>query len=144
MKKPVIKFVLLNKDVKIPAYVRPGDAAFDIYSSEDILLQKGKVIPVKTGVASEIPTGYFVSFRGRSGLAVKNGIDVFGGVIDANYRGEWLVILANLGTKSYKIEKGERIAQGLLQLVPSAKIVQVKKISETVRGKAGFGSSGRK
>ncbi len=144
MKRLVIKFVLFDEEAKIPAYVRPGDAAFDIYSIEEIRLGKGKILPVKTGVASEIPNGFFVSFRDRSGLAVKNGVHVMGGVIDANYRGEWIVILINLGHKAYKIEKGERIAQGLLQSVPAAKIVEVKKLSESVRGKSRFGSSGRK
>lgn len=144
MKRPVIKFVLLNKGAKIPAYVRPGDAAFDIYSSEEVCLKKGKVVPVKTGIASEIPGGYFVSFRDRSGLAAKFGIHVLGGVIDSNYRGEWMVILTNLGPKTYKIEKRERIAQGLLQPSPTAKIIEVKKLSESKRGENRFGSSGKK
>ena len=144
MKKPVLKFLRLNKDAKIPSYAHLGDAAFDIYSIEKLTLGKGKFIPVKTGIASEIPENYFVSFRGKSGLAAKFGINVLGGVIDSNYRGEWMAILANHGSKSYKIEKGEKIAQGLLQPVPSVKIVEVKKLSESVRGEKRFGSSGRK
>ena len=144
MKKLTLKFLRLNKDAQIPLYVRPGDCAFDIYSVEKVTLGKGKILPIKTGIASEIPPGYFVSFRGRSGLAAKFGIDVFGGVIDSTYRGEWMVILANLGPKAYKIEKGERIAQGILQEIPAIKIVEVKKLSESVRGEKGFGSSGRK
>src|ERR1035437_7223337 len=144
MKKPVLKFLSLNKDAKIPSYAHPGDAAFDIYAVEKVTLGKGKFLPVKTGIASEIPINYVVSFRGKSGLAAKSGINVLGGVIDSNYRGEWMVILANHGSKSYQFEKGDKIAQGFLQAVPPVKIIEVKKLSETVRGEKGFGSSGRK
>lgn len=139
-----LKFKLLDPQAKLPAYAHQGDAAFDIYSIESVNLKKGETHPVKTGVASEIPAGYFVSFRGRSGLAAKSSIDVLGGVIDATYRGEWMVILTNLGKTSYKIEKGDRIAQGILHPVPPVKIVEVKKLSETIRGGSGFGSSGKK
>lgn len=139
-----LKFKLLDPQAKLPSYAHEGDAAFDIYSIEKVTLGKGKTIPIKTGVASEIPAGYFISFRGRSGLAAKNSIDVLGGVIDATYRGEWMVILTNLGKTSYKIEKGERIAQGILHPAPSVKIVEVKKLSNSIRGENRFGSSGRK
>jgi dUTP pyrophosphatase len=138
-----IRFKLLDSSAKIPTFARPGDAAFDIYSVEKLRIPKGKCRPVKTGVASEFPQGYFVSFRGRSGLAFKNGIDVLGGVIDPTYRGEWMIMLANLGEKACVLEKGERIAQGLLQPLPKVKIQQVKKLTDTVRGEKGFGSSGR-
>jgi dUTP pyrophosphatase len=144
MTKKIIKFILLNKNAKLPSYAHDGDAAFDIYSVENVTLKKRKVYLVKTGVVSEIPEGYFVSFRGKSGLAAKFGIDVLGGVIDSSYRGEWVVILTNLGQENYKIEKGDKIAQGLLQPAPMARIVEVKKLSETTRGEGKFGSTGKK
>jgi dUTP pyrophosphatase len=144
MPKNTIKFVLLNKDGQIPVYAHDDDAAFDIYSSESITLKKGEYKAISTGISSEIPKGYFVSFRDRSGLAFNFGLHILGGVIDPGYRGEWKVIVVNLGKKSYKFVKGERIAQGVFQPAPRAKLIKSKKLSETLRGKKGFGSTGKK
>ena len=144
MPKNTIKFVLLNKDAQIPIYAHDDDAAFDIYSSESLILKKGDYKAISTGISSEIPKGYFVSLRDRSGLAFNLGLHILGGVIDSGYRGEWKVIIANLGKKNYKFEKGERIAQGILQLAPHAKLIKSKKLSLTLRGKSGFGSTGKK
>jgi dUTP pyrophosphatase len=143
MKKINLKFMLLSKEAKMPSYAHSDDAGFDIYSVESVKIPKGKRFAVKTGLSVEIPNGYFVSFRGKSGLALKFGIDVLGGVVDAGYRGEWMVILANLGEKTYKIGKGDKIAQGILRPCPPVKIVQVKRISSSKRGNKGFGSTGR-
>jgi dUTP pyrophosphatase len=143
-KKLTLKFQLLSSDATLPAYAHDDDAAFDIYSSESLILKKGEFKPVSTSVSSEIPKGYYVSIRGRSGLAFNNGIDVLAGVIDAGYRGEWKVIIANLGREDLKIGKGERIAQGILTELPKVKIVEVKKLSDSKRGKKGFGSTGKK
>jgi dUTP pyrophosphatase len=143
-KQLVLKLLRLNKDAMLPVYVREGDTAFDIYSSESAVLKKGEYKAIATGIASEIPQGYYVSFRGRSGLAFNNGIDVLAGVIDSNYRGEWKVIIVNLGKEKITLEKGERIAQGILQEVPNVKLLEVKKLSNSVRGTKGFGSSGKK
>lgn len=139
-----IKFVLLNSDATLPAYAHDDDAAFDIYSSESFKLKRGTHYAVSTGVSSEIPKGFYVSFRGRSGLAFNNGIDVLAGVIDAGYRGEWKVIIVNLGKDDIKIGKGERVAQGILQEAPRAKLIEVKKLSSTERGTKGLGSTGKK
>jgi len=142
-KKPVLKFKLLSKNAKLPFYAHDDDAAFDICSTLSGVLKKGECKSFPAGLASEFPSGWFVSVRGRGGLA-KEGIDVLGGVVDAGYRGEWQIILANVGKKTYKIQKGERIAQGILQPAPRAKIVEVEKLSESRRGEKGFGSTGRK
>ncbi len=139
-----LKVKLLNKSAKLPEYIRSGDASFDLYSIEEVRIPKGKYRIIHIGIATEIPSGYFASIRDRSGLASKNGIHVLGGVIDSNYRGEWMVILSNLGEKSYKVEVGERVAQAQIQEVPKVTIKEVKKLSETVRGEKKFGSSGRK
>ena len=143
-KKPVIKFLLLNVDAVLPTYAYPGDAAFDLYSTSAAVLKKGEYKVVPTGLSSEIPKGYFVSFRDRSGLAAKEGIHTMAGVIDSGYRGEWGVVLINLGKKAYRIQKGERIAQGILQPAPQALIKRVKKLTEAKRGRGGFGSTGKK
>lgn len=77
-------------------------------------------------------------------MAVNHGIHVLGGVVDAGYRGEWRVILANFGPKDYKVAKGERIAQGILQPALAAKILKVNKLGKSQRGEGGFGSTGKK
>lgn len=142
--RPIIKFKILKNGAKLPTYAHKGDAGFDIYAVSSKLIKKGSHEIVPTGVASEIAEGWFVSIRDRSGLAKDLGIHVLGGVVDASYRGEWRIILANFGPKDYKVTKGERIAQGILQPAPQAEIRKVKKISRTKRGKGGFGSTGKK
>jgi dUTP pyrophosphatase len=101
-----------------------------------------EIYPVATGIASEIPINCFVSFRDRSSMGIK-GLHVLAGVIDAGYRGEWKVIMINLGNSDYQIEIGDKIAQGILQDATQVKIKQVNKLSNTKRGKEGFGSTGK-
>jgi dUTP pyrophosphatase len=139
-----IKFTLLDKNAKLPNYAHDDDAGFDIYSNESVVLRKGEYKAISTGISSEIPKGFFVSFRGKSGLAFNFGLDIMGGVIDAGYRGEWKVIMVNLGKKNYKFEKGDKVAQGILQIVPHANIIKSKGLSKSERGKGGFGSTGKK
>jgi len=143
-KGQVIKFKLLKKGAKIPSYAHKGDAGIDLYSDKSKTLKKGSHDIFPLGIASKLPEGYFVSFRDRSGLAKDHGVHVLGGVVDSSYRGEWKVILANFGPKDYKVAKGERIAQGILQPAPQAEIVKVKRLGRTQRGKKGFGSTGKK
>lgn len=142
--RPLLKFKLLHKDAKLPVYSHDDDAAFDISTLESGRIKKGGIKTFPSGIASEIPRGWYVSIRDRSGLAVNFGLHTLAGVIDAGYRGEWRMTLVNLGPKAYTIEKGERIAQGILLPCPQAKIIEVKKLSETKRGEKGFGSTGRK
>ncbi len=141
---PTLKFKLLNKVAKLPTYAHTDDAGFDLYSTVEKVLKPGKVEIIPLGIASEIPNGWYVEIRDRSGLSVNYGIHSLAGTIDAGYRGEWKIIVVNHGAKKYKVERHERIAQGVLQLAPQAKIVEAKKLSETKRGKGGFGSTGRK
>ena len=139
----IIKFKQLTKDALLPKYVKDGDAAFDIYTNISGTIQKGKIKMFSTGVASEFLKGYFVSFRDRSSMASKNGIHVLAGVIDSGYRGEWRIVLANLGENDCKIEKGDRIAQGIVHQLPKVTIKEFKKLSMSQRGKDGFGSTGK-
>ena len=94
-----------------------------------------------TGLSMEIPSGYFGSIRDRSGLASKNGIHVLGGVVDSSYRGDVGVVLINLGQTEYRINKGDKIAQMLIEPVERANIIE-EEISETPRGANGWGSTG--
>jgi len=144
IKKPTIKFILLDKNAKLPNYAHDDDAGFDIYSNESVVLRKGEYKAISTGISSEIPKGFFVSFRDKSGLAFNFGLHVMGGVIDAGYRGEWKIIMVNLGKKRYKFESGDKVAQGVLQIVPHANIIKSRKLTNSERGKGGFGSTGKK
>src|SRR3989344_3354219 len=137
-----IKFKLVGENAILPAYSKDGDAAFDIYASEDKTLRSGKVELVKTGVASEFPAGYFVSFRDRSSMGIK-GVNCLAGVIDSGYRGEWGVVMINFGEEKYEIKIGDRIAQGILHKLPRVKIEKVGQLEDSERGKGGFGSTGR-
>ncbi|MFZ3301374.1 MAG: dUTP diphosphatase [Microgenomates group bacterium] len=137
-----LKFKKLHNDAVVPKYDHPDDAGFGIYSTEEKFLKPMEYYAIATGISSEIPNDYFVSFRDRSSMAVK-GLHVMGGVIDAGYRGEWKVILINLSGVDYKIEVGDKIAQGILQSAKQAKIEIVEDLSDTSRGEGGFGSTGR-
>ena len=137
-----LKFKLLNKDSILPIFDHADDAGFGIYSSEEKVLKPMDFVGISTGISSEIPNGYFVSFRDRSRMAIK-GLHVMGGVIDAGYKGEWKVIMINLGKEDYKIEVGDKVAQGILQSAKQPKIEIVEDLSNTSRGEGGFGSTGR-
>lgn len=139
----VLKFQLLNKSAKLPEFAHNDDAGFDIFSNENVILRKGKVYGISTGISSEIPKGYYVSVRDKSGLAINNGIHTLGGVFDAGYRGEWKIILVNLGKEDFEIEKGNKIAQGILTKLVETNIVVVKTLKFSKRGKGGFGSTGK-
>lgn len=140
----VLKFLKLNETAKIPTFAHTDDAAFDIYSNTETNLKVGEIKAIETGIASEIPNGHYVSLEGRSGLAFKNGIGILGGIIDAGYRGEWKVILINLGKEDVVLEKGERIAQGIIHKLENIKIEEAEMLSDSTRGSGGFGSTGRK
>lgn len=143
-KKPIILFKKLSKDAIIPKYAHDTDAGFDLYCLERKTLTTGERYTFQVGISSEIPNGWFVSIRDKSGLAVKAGIHTLAGVIDSGYRGEWGIVLTNLGESECTFEKGDKIAQGILQQATQAEIMEVTELSETERGLGGFGSTGRK
>ena len=136
-----LKIKLLRPEAKVPAYAHPGeDAAFDIYSCEDVVLQPGDRYAFNTGIASEFPSDFWLEIKGKSGHAHLHGIAVVGGVIDAGYRNEWSVILVNLGHKPWTVTKGMPIAQGALHPRPSFMIAVVDKLGQSDRGEHGLGS----
>lgn len=97
----------------------------------------------KIGIKIAIPNNTYCRIAPRSGLAVKHGIDVGAGVIDADYRGELAVILFNFGDKEFSVNKGDRIAQMVVERISYADVVEVDELCETQRGASGFGSTGR-
>jgi dUTP pyrophosphatase len=130
----------------LPAYATAHAAGMDIVSAEELVLAPGARHAVATGFAIAIPEGYEVQVRPRSGLALKHGITCLNtpGTIDADYRGEVKVILANLGTEPFPIGRGDRIAQLVPAQVQRACLDEVDSLDETERGTGGFGSTGHK
>jgi dUTP pyrophosphatase len=134
-----------GEGLPLPAYATEHAAGMDVVAAEDVTLRPGWRHAVATGFAIAIPEGYEVQVRPRSGLALKHGITCLNtpGTIDADYRGEVKVILANLGTAVVEIARGERIAQLVPAAVQRATFVEVAELDETARGEGGFGSTGR-
>lgn len=139
-----LKVKKLNENTTIPAYQSEGASGFDLHASESSEIPAGAVCAVKTGLAFEIPRGFEIQVRPRSGLAFKNGIGVLNtpGTIDSDYRGEVMVILFNFGKENFQIKKGDRIAQAVLSQVFQADLVLSDFLDSTTRGEKGFGSTG--
>lgn len=136
-----IKVKRLHPQAKLPTKAHATDAGWDLYAVEGHDFARKSVAAIPTGIALEIPPGWYCQIQGRSGLAAV-GIYVTGGVIDSSYRGEIKVIL-NCGHELGFIEPGDKIAQLVLFQVPEAEMVEVAELGESDRGTNGFGSSGR-
>ena len=138
----------LSKEVPLPKYETNGSSGMDLAANinANIDIVPGKTAIIPTGLALSIPKGFEVQIRPRSGLAAKQKISVLNtpGTIDADYRGEIKVILINLGQEPFKVEKGLRIAQMVVCPIVQAQLKEVDDLSETERGKGGFGSTGTK
>ena len=130
----------------LPSYQTAGAAGADVCAclSQPIVLEPGARAMVPTGLSFEIPCGYEIQVRPRSGLAAKNGVTVLNspGTIDSDYRGEVKVILINLGSEPFAIAHGDRIAQLIVAPVEQAQFHVVESLSSTQRGQGGFGSTG--
>ncbi len=143
MQKVKVKIKKLQEDAKIPMHATEGSAGFDFYSVEEKEIKPGETAKVSTGIAVEIPQGHCIQLWGRSGLEVK-GVHKLAGLGDSDYRGEYWIVLRNSSKEPYKIEKHDRIAQGVLLPVFQADFEEVSELSETVRGEGGFHSTGKK
>jgi len=147
-----IKFKRMNDNAKVPHAVRDGDIGFDVYCSENVTIPAGTVKKMATGIQlADMPimdndrNRIFMKIEGRSGLASK-GVFPVGGIIDPNYRGEIGVTLINMGSEDAVFSVGDRIAQLVVYKVSTAgEVVMAEsdKVTETNRGSAGFGSSGK-
>ncbi|PEM15220.1 dUTP diphosphatase [Bacillus toyonensis] len=138
------------KDIDLPKYAREFDAGFDLVAAEETIIWPGETKVVPTGLAFEIPPGYEFQVRPRSGMTRNTKLRVVLGTVDSGYRGEVGVLVDNIeipkvaNMKAHVIEKGTRIAQGVIAPVETAHFVEVDELSESERGKNGFGSSGIK
>ncbi|MDX8336338.1 dUTP diphosphatase [Candidatus Cetobacterium colombiensis] len=146
MEKVIVKLVLEN-GVELPKYMTEGAAGMDVKAniSEAVVLKtlERKLIP--TGIKMEIPYGYEVQVRPRSGLALKHGITLVNtpGTIDSDYRGEVGVVLINLSNEEFTVNPGERIGQLVLQKVYKMEFEKVEELSTTIRAEGGFGHTGK-
>lgn len=133
-------------DLPLPAYMSAGAAGADVVAAvaTDLVLAPGERALVPTGFALEVPDGYEVQLRPRSGLALKAGVTLLNspGTIDSDYRGPVGVILANLGTQPFTVKRGDRIAQMIVAPVVRAAFYDAPELATTDRGTAGFGSTG--
>ena len=137
-----------GRDLALPDYQSTLAAGLDLQAAvaadAPLDLLPGARAMVATGIAIELPAGFEAQVRPRSGLAARHGVTVLNspGTIDADYRGEVKVILINLGSEPYRIERGARIAQMVIQPVVRARLFETDDLGETARGAGGFGSSG--
>ena len=138
-----VKIKKLHPDAKIPEFAHSGDAGMDLYVPESVELLPGERKSIPLGLAFEIPHGYVGLLWDKSGLSHKNGIKSFGGVIDSGYRGEVHAGVMNLSDKTYRLEKGHKIIQLLIQPIEHPEIVEAEELSPSERGAGGFGSTGK-
>ena len=137
-----------GRGLDLPAYQSDGAAGMDLQAAvpkrAPLSLAPGARALVPTGLVLQLPPGFEAQVRPRSGLALRHGITVLNspGTIDSDYRGEVQVLLANLGVEPFAIERGERIAQLVIQRVEQARLVEVAELAPTLRGAGGFGSTG--
>jgi dUTP pyrophosphatase len=125
-----------------PMRATEGSAGYDLSSAVDAVIPPNGRLAVSTGISIGLPEGTYGRVAPRSGLAFKYGIDVFAGVIDADYRGEVKVILYNSGDQHFFIKAGDRIAQLILEVIKIPDVAVVLEIDDTSRGTGGFGSTG--
>ena len=145
-----IKFKRLRKElnhIPLPSYATKGSAGLDIYAAieKPITLTHGAIEMVPTNISVEIPEGYEIQVRPRSGLAAKHGIGILNspGTIDSDYRGEIKIIIINFGEEDFVIQPAERIAQLVVSKVYTAKFIETDELKNTSRGEGGFGHTGR-
>ncbi len=134
--------VKVGGDGALPVYASEGAAGADLHASAGVSIGPGAWAAVPTGIHVEIPRGHVGLIWPRSGLALRSGIDTLAGVVDSDYRGEVRVILVNHGDDGFEVQKGDRIAQLLVQKVERAAFEPAELLGETPRGTGGFGSTG--
>lgn len=140
----IVKFIKSNPDAIIPDYAHVGDAGMDLYSCEDVTIEPMEWKKVSTGLIMELPKNTEGQVRTKSGIAFNYGVFVLNtpGTVDENYRGEVGVVLFNLNKTSFVIKKGQKIAQLVINEICYCKTKEVSTLSETSRGRGGFGSTG--
>lgn len=141
-----LKVKKLHEDAQLPEYATEGAACFDIRSVQDGVVPVNGSLALSTGLSFEIPEGHVMLVYSRSGHGFKNDVSLSNavGCIDSDFRGALAIKLSNDGTKDFYVEKGDRIAQGMIIKYDRISFVEVESLSETLRGEGGFGSTGIK
>lgn len=144
---PEVRIIRLDPDIPVPTYARPGDAGADLHATAEVVLgPAGGRGVVGTGIVLAIPEGWAGFVQPRSGLAFRHGVTCLNtpGLIDSGYRDEIRVILVNTDpTEPYRVRRGDRIAQLVVQRVARCAFVEVDTLESTERGTGGFGHTGR-
>ena len=138
-----VKVKLLEPNGRIPTKTNLSDAGFDLYSSVQTIIPAHSRKTINTGISLEMPEHLCGLIWPRSGLSVKQGIDVLAGVVDSGYRGEIMVCLYNTSEQAVHINTGDRIAQMIFQEVPRVIMEVHESLGSSQRGDNGFGSSGK-
>ena len=136
-----IRIKKLKENVILPAYALNGDAGLDIYSCENVIINPGERYNFSTGFALEFPEGYCALIWDKSGIAMKRGLKVMGGVFEYTYRGEYMICLLNTSNEAQEFKEGDKIAQILIQPIVRAELIEVDDLSETERGAGKWGST---
>lgn len=137
-----IKIKKTCPDIPLISKGHPSDAGWDLYANEDSTVLAGGRALIDAGIQIEIPNGYVGLIWPRSGMSIRNGIDVLAGVVDSGYTGVVKVCLYNSGKEDFKVNRHDRIAQILFQKLPSFEIEEVNEINSSCRETGGFGSTG--
>lgn len=139
-----IKIQKIHPNALIPKYQTEGSSGFDLHAVEEVTIKPHSVGLVEIGICLSLEVGYELQVRTRSGLALNHQVVVLNspGTVDNDYRGEIKVILANLSDKDFKVQVGDRIAQGVVQKTYKAEFIECERLDETSRGSGGFGSTG--
>lgn len=150
----IVNIRRISETAITPVKSHTQDACFDLFASEDVILKYGETRVVPTGIAIELPDGYYADVRPRSGLTSKSALRVHLGTIDSNYRGDIGIICENASHRKLasmnhmntdiEINRGSKIAQLLIQKLPEIELVEVNELSDSERGINGFGSTGTK
>jgi len=132
----------LTETAKLPTKAYDDPAGYDLYADEDAILDFGVPVKIKTGIATAFPAGFVGFIHDRGGMG-STGVHRFAGVVDSDYRGEWIVVLSNLNQlrPKHRITAGDKIAQVVFQRFENWPVVEVTHLDDTTRGEKGFGSS---
>ncbi|OQY27554.1 MAG: deoxyuridine 5'-triphosphate nucleotidohydrolase [Candidatus Cloacimonetes bacterium 4572_55] len=141
-----IKIFSHAEDLPLPRYMTSGSVGMDMFAaiSDPLIIDCGDYWPIPTGIAFSLPEGYEAMIRPRSGLAFKHGVTILNapGTIDSDYRGEVRVLLINHGKLPFQVNRGDRIAQLVINRIVQAKWMRRQELDATVRGRGGFGHTG--
>lgn len=141
---PTLRVKRHTATATLPQRATPGSAGYDLCADEDTHIEAGGRQMIKTNLSIEVPTDHYGRVAPRSGLAMKQGINVGAGVIDSDYRGQVLVVLFNHSNVTFNVKVGDRIAQLIFERISTPEVEEVEQLRHTERGASGFGSTGTK